>query len=530
MKHKKRNGVAAVALALSVLMTGCGSAADEPVQAVSFPPIGDNPVSDEPVTFSMMYSGQFNPNYKCLKKMEELTNVTLKVTEIPDADFDTRAQLVINTGEELPDIICKTTPTIAQALSGVLLPISDYFDQMPNYMQFIRKHDLQYLIDDAMQSDGKVYQLPAKVQTRQSAEKQIMIREDIFKKHDIPIPTTYDELYEAAKRLKQIYPDTYPITVIYGNGNLLDMVAPSFGFFAGWSKGIDNFHYVKERDDWIFAPTSDEYKVMLEYLNKLYSEKLLHQEYATLSLDQYQQEISTNKTFIIMADWLGCDSDYNKALNEGGFTDAKVVPIYPLEGPKGTFLPPINHALQTMVISAQVAKKDYFPQFIRWIDWMYSPEGIDLWSWGIEGDSYTIDSNGTKQLSPEMKSISNPDGINMREVYGTNNNNLTFAYPDDLDTMHPDHKALIEKEIASGTIPIRDPRIPLTEEDVEVQALYSTNLNDYVDQMTTKFIMGTESFGNWDKFVSECETKGADQLLKLYNEAWDRHQEMKKAS
>lgn len=106
---------------------------------------GGNPVSDTPVTFTMMYSGEYNPDYKSLAKMTELTNVTLDVTAIPDSDYDTRNQLIINTGEDMPDLISKTKPTTAQALSGVLLPVSDYFDQMPNYMKFIKDNNLQYL-------------------------------------------------------------------------------------------------------------------------------------------------------------------------------------------------------------------------------------------------------------------------------------------------------------------------------------------------------------------------------------------------
>ena len=121
---------------------------------------GGNPVSDTPVTFTMMYSGEYNPDYKSLAKMTELTNVTLDVTAIPDSDYDTRNQLIINTGEDMPDLISKTKPTTAQALSGVLLPVSDYFDQMPNYMKFIKDNNLQYLIDNATQTDGKVYELP----------------------------------------------------------------------------------------------------------------------------------------------------------------------------------------------------------------------------------------------------------------------------------------------------------------------------------------------------------------------------------
>ena len=90
--------------------------------------------------------------------------------------------------------------------------------------------------------------------------------------------------------------------------------------------------------------------------------------------------------------------------------------------------------------------------------------------------------------------------------------------------MEDDYKELIQKEIDQKAFPTCEPSMPLTEDDVDEQSLYSTNLNDYVDQMVTKFIMGGESFDNWDTFVEECNSKGASQLSDLYNTAWKNKQ------
>lgn len=525
----------ALIMAVTMVLTACGgknsnnkASDNEAVEPTATEAAeGSNPVSDKPVTFTMMYSGEYDPNYKSLIKMKELTNVTLDVTAIPDSDYDTRNQLIINTGEDMPDIISKTKPKAAQALSGVLLPISDYYDQMPNFMAFIKKNNLQYLIDNATQADGKVYELPVNTKEVKTSSKQIMIRKDVFEENNIPIPTTYDELYTAAKKLKEIYPDSQPIQVIYGNGNLFDMIAPSFGTSAGWGGGIDGFHYVEDKDDWIFAPTSNEYKVMLQYLNKLYSEGLLNQEYTTFSSDTYTQNATTGKAFILMAEWLGSEVPNNVALKEAGDENANWAPIYPLEGPAGTYLSRVSNSSQTMVIAASAAKKDYFPQLIKWLDWMYSEEGTTLFTWGIEGETYTVDASGNKVIDPKIKCAANPNGTwDAAKEYGTSNNCFTFVYPyeQELATMADSYKELIQQETDGNVIPSIEPAIPLTEDDVEIQSLYSTNLNDYVDQMTTKFIMGGESFDKWDNFVSECNSKGADKLLELYNAAWDKKQ------
>lgn len=482
-------------------------------------------VSDVPVTFTMLYSGEYNPEYKCLERMRELTNVTLDVTAVPDISYDMKSRMLINSGVDMPDLISKTAPTSAQAMSGALLPISDYFDQMPYFMQFIKENDLQYLIEDARQADGKVYQLPVNTREVKTPSKQIFIRKDIFDKNGIAVPATYEELYQAAVRLKELYPDSYPLQVVYGNGNLLDMMAPSFGTSAGWGMGIDNFHYLEETDEWIFAPVSEEYCGLLEYLNRLYSEGLFNQEYTTFSNNTYVEMAVTGRAFVLMSDWLGEEKALENALHETGEEEASWVPIYPLEGPAGAYLNRERNATQTMVIAASAAEKEYFPELIRWLDWMYSPEGADLFSWGIEGETYTVDENGKKILSPDVKCAANPEGVrDIAKEYGTSNNCLTFVYPYDHEvaTMEQSYLELIQREISNGAIPSPEPSIALTEEEISVQIRYNASLNDYVSQMTTRFIMGGASFDEWDAFVEECENRGSESLRELYNAAWKR--------
>ena len=509
----------ALAMGTAFSLSGCADAAN----TRETPAASSHAVSDTPVSFTMLYSGDFNPEYKCLAEMRRLTNVSLEITAIPDSDYDARTQLILNTGEEIPDLLSKTKPTAAQAASGLLLPISDYFDQMPHYLQFIEDNDLQYLVDSAVQADGKIYELPMNVKESKTSTKQQLIRKDIFDKNGIPVPTTYDELYEAAKKLKALYPDSRPIQVVYGNGNMLDMLAPSFGTTGGWGDGPDAFHYQSDTDSWVFAPTSGAYKTMLQYLNKLYAEGLLNQDYTTFSEDAYHANASDGTAFILLSDWLGREKYYTQALRDAGEPDAEWVPIYPLKGPGGAYLSRISNSPQTMAVAAAAAQKSYFSQLIKWLDWMYSDAGADLFSWGIEGETYTVDTNGNKVPSSSIKTAANPDGaLDLGKDYGTSNNCLTFVYPADQEkaTMDPTYLALIQKESENHAIPDLEPYVALTKDDLAVRDIYAANLESYVDEMTTRFIMGGASFDDWDSFVRECDHRGADTLCTLYNTAW----------
>lgn len=512
----------AICTAISVSVMGCSKeeVKQEEIISLNEAPTS-NPVSDKPVTFTMLYSGEFNPNYKCLEKLKELTNVTLDIQAVPDSDYETKRNLLMNT-DQMPDILTKTGANVELALNGKLLAISDYFDQMPNFMNFIKDNGLEELIENTRLDDGKVYQLPMNTKEVRTSSKQIFARTDIFKKNGLEIPKTYDELYESAKKLKEIYPDVYPIQVIYGLGNLLDMMAPSFGTSGGWGEGRNGFHYVEENDEWIYAPTSDEFKEMLIYLNKLYTEGLIDKEFTSMDGNLYSQKVSNGEAFVLMAEWLGCEMPANttgKTIDP----DFNLQPIYPLEGPSGQALVGrLSNSTQTAVIPASIKEKEYFSEFIRWIDWMYSEEGATLFSWGIEGETYEV-VDGQKQYLPDIITPNNPSAkIDASKVYGVANNCLTFVYPYDQEKarMLPQYEELHTLEVENNCIPNPEPSLPISLDDIEEEKLYALTLSDYKNQMIEKFIMGSESFDNWDNFVKECEDKGASKLREMYNKAW----------
>lgn len=520
--------IIAVAICSTVMFSsiGCSKKAvnnDEVITLEQAPT--SNPVSDEPVTFTMLYSGEFNENYKSLEKMAELTNVTLDIQAVPDSDYDTKRNLLMNT-DQMPDILTKTSANVELALNGKLLAISDYFDQMPNFMKFIKDNGLENLIENAKLADGKVYQLPMNTKEVRISSKQIFARVDVFEKNGLEVPKNYDELYENCKKLKEIYPDIYPIQVIYGMGNLLDMMAPSFGTSGGWGAGRNDFHYVEENDEWVYAPTSDEYKEMLMYLNKLYSEGLIDKEFTSMDGNLYSQKVSKGEAFVLMAEWLGCEM----AANTAGKTidpDFNLQPIYPLEGPSGEALVGrLSNSTQVAVIPASIKEKSYFSEFIRWIDWMYSDEGADLFSWGIEGETYEV-VDGKKQYLSSVITPNNVNGtIDTQKEYGAANNCLTFVYPYDEEQarMIPEYEELHALEVENDCIPLPEPNLPISLDDIEEEKLYALTLSDYKDQMVEKFVMGGESFDNWDTFVNECESKGAAKLREMYNTAWKAQQ------
>ncbi|MDK2903094.1 MAG: putative aldouronate transport system substrate-binding protein, partial [Clostridiales bacterium] len=175
--------------------------------------------SEEPLTFSLLYSS--NPDYPykedwlLWKAIKDKTNVSFDVTVVPMSDYNQKRSLLISTGDA-PYIIPKTYhPDEVQFIpSGAILPVSDYVDKMPNYSRQVKEWGLEEEINTYKQKDGKYYLLPG-LHEIYTPDYGIAMRTDILEKNNIPLPNTWDEMYEALKKLKQLYPDTYPLSDRY---------------------------------------------------------------------------------------------------------------------------------------------------------------------------------------------------------------------------------------------------------------------------------------------------------------------------
>jgi putative aldouronate transport system substrate-binding protein len=67
------------------------------------------------------------------------------------------------------------------------------------------------------------------------------------------------------------------------------------------------------------------------------------------------------------------------------------------------------------------------------------------------------------------------------------------------------------------------PATTLTVEEGERNSTLLNEVNTYVSEMTLKFIIGDESFDNYDAFLSKMKELGVDEVLKIQQDALDRY-------
>lgn len=445
------------------------------------------------------------------------------------SDYSQKRSLLISSGDA-PLVIPKTYPGEESAFvsSGAILPISDYIDLMPNFKDKVEKWGLEDELEGLRQEDGKYYVLPG-LHEEVWPDYTLLVRTDVFEENNIAIPTTWDELYDAAKKLKEIYPDSVPFSDRFQFNSTLNIAATGFGTKGGWGFG-NGLTYKEDQDQFVYTATTPEYKEMLTYFNKLVSEGLLDKESFTQDDDQAVQKFVSGKSFMINGNSQTVvlhRNDMNKTLGEGEFSVAKItVP----GGPKGQLMSG-SRLENGVMISGKIQKSENFKAIMQFVDWLYySDEGQEFAKWGVEGETFTKE-GGTRKLVEDVNYNGlNPKGTkDLRIDFGFSGG--VFAYggtTDLLQSMFSEEELKFQQDMkdTKEVIPA-EPPIPYSSEDRERVTLLSTPLKDYSDQNTLKFILGERDLSEFDTFAKELDSQGLSNYLKLANDTYKAYKENK---
>ncbi|MCM2998071.1 ABC transporter substrate-binding protein [Paenibacillus cellulositrophicus] len=540
-RSRKKWGMTLMAAVMSLSVAACsnnlggsgGEAKDQSKGAMENYGVNVSFKATEPFNLPILFSDQpaypYKKDWMLFQEITKRTGVTLQPTIVPMSDYSQKRSLLISSGDA-PLVIPKTYPGEEASFvsSGAILPVSDYIDMMPNFKDKVEKWGMEKELDGLRQEDGKYYVLPG-LHEEVWPDYTLLVRTDIFEKNNIPIPATWDELYTALKKLKEIYPDSIPFSDRFQFNSTLNIAATGFGTKAGWGFG-NGLTYKADKDEFVYTSTTPEYKNMLTYFNKLVSEGLLDKESFTQTDDQATQKFVSGKSFVINGNSQTVvlhRTDMNKSLGEGKFSIAKItVP----GGPAGQLMSGSRLENGVMIL-AKAKENPNFKAILQFIDWLYySDEGEEFAKWGVEGVTYTKE-NGVRKLVDDINYNGlNPKGTkDLRIDYGFSGG--VFAYggtTELLQSMFSDEEKKFQEDMKkTKTVVPAEPPIPYSVEDREQATLLSTPLKDYSDQNTLKFILGERPLSQFDAFVNELKGQGLDNYVKLANKTYKAYKEKK---
>ncbi|WP_309121226.1 sugar ABC transporter substrate-binding protein [Paenibacillus sp.] len=507
---------------------------DEPATAIADYVFGEDQTfrSNEPVTYSMMYSDHegypYKEDWRLWSAIQEKSNVTFDLSITARTEYENQKSLLVNSGDA-PYIIPKTYDESAFVASGQIVPVSDWVQYMPNYMKAVKAWGMEEDLKAKLKEDGKYYVLPGMWEANGGGYSYI-IRKDVFEAAGIDVEAeqanwTYESFAEAMKKVKEFTGAPYVFSDQFKGESTLNIAAVQYGVTGGWglSNGLTFDH---EKQQFIFADASEDFKAYLTYFNRLLADGVMDPESFTQEDEVANAKFFKGDTFVMNGNYQLL-SNYKSKMQA---PEAELYMITPPGGPKGKLQVETSRLENGIMISRNALDdlgEEGFIQMLRFVDWLwYSNEGQTLSLWGVEGETYTVDAEGNIVLNQDIYY----NGLNEG---ATKQLNADFGFAGGVFAYGGTSKLKMskmsegEKDYVNRILTTREPRklqppIMATPEETEQMNLIKTPLMDYVKTMTLKFITGQESLDNWGQYTAQAEANGSARYADMANDIFQK--------
>ena len=463
------------------------------------------------------------------KSMEEKLGVTLDWNFIPYAEYAEKSNVLLATGDisDLHFIMDKKLVAPYEE-DGLFVKLNNHIDNLPNYKAYLE--DVDYGFEKISNGDGDYFGFYGGGIPRLDEGLGIytnpVYRYDIFEENDIKIPETTDELIDAAKQLKELYPDSYPVSV-------LDWADTSANIF----KTSKTTMYDGEK--YVFGPMTENYKDMLKFKNQLYVSKLLDPESFTEDADTHNRKALNGQYFISLGEWFQQAATWT---NNEESDSVWVGAFAPSDDKYGAAYQGVDNVNDKTIGSEGTyinANAENIDILLKLCDEQYSDETIRLITWGIEDVTYTLKEDGNPTFVDSIKNAQNPwdegDKYGMRAsskfrpgLQGPIDTKafIDFAPNDNIyidgefveapqETAFPDLEWPTSEIISPALF---TPPVAFTPDESQNNANTMTAIETYVAEESMKFIKGERSFDDFDTFVSDIEDMGISEVIGLHNE------------
>lgn len=457
--------------------------------------------------FSMLVeshpSWPYSKDWPVWKLIEEKTGVSFNV-QVPSGKIEDSLSLAVASGT-MPDIMYSLDKKLADKYGqqGALVNILDYVNDMPNFKKWMEKYpnETKY----SLAADGKMYMFP----NEGIAETNRMIwmyREDVFKKHNLQQPKTFDELYTVAKKLKELYPNSYPFSFRFG-----DQLQIMRNLTASFNTNED-FYYDFDKKEWRYGPVEDSYKKIVEYMNKFYKEGLMPPDWLTMDVKQWQDLVSTNRTFMTI-DFIGRIDFFNLPMRKEN-KDFTLAFMTPPAGPGGKSQNAYTHFKVSGMMVSSNSKQ--IKEIMRFMDFYYTEEGRTLLSWGKEGQDFKVE-NGKKKF---IQSFVDVGDLRKKTGISTNGAFTWFDYDAHLSLATPElQQTYTEARKMDAKL---KPQLAFTEKEMETMTTTGEAVKKHREENISKFVLGQRSLDDWGKYLDEAKKLGYEKVLEIHKQSYDR--------
>ena len=500
---------------------------------------GIYPIVEEPLTLTIFAGldakvGATLSNYSeiaCFKELADITGIELKWLHPPAGQDSEQFNLMISS-MDLPDLIWWNWSSVAggpikMIEDGIIIPLNEHVDNYSTYFKALLEEN-DTVRKQTVLDDGTLHMFPMARLRRDRPEEWFktngwQIRKDWLDKVDLKIPTNMDEIYTVLKAFKNQdmnengdSDDEIPL-VAQGDGDLHGL-AGAFGLLQGFYNDGGTVKY---------GPIEPNYKEYLSTLNKWYEEGLIDSEYAVTDADSFKAKITNEIGGVFkgnlsghMGYFLNLMEDENAKFDLSGmpWPEAADGKAYTTQGDYNKIIPGSGTAITT--------KNEYIEESIKCLDFPYGEEGGLIFQFGIEGESYNM-VDGYPTFTDII--LNNPDGYTIDQSlsrYTMSTANFSVIKDSryfEQTTLSTPQQQKSQEYWDPADKSLLLPSITLTSDESSRYSSVMSEINTYVEEMFTKFVMGKESFDNFDTFVNNIKKLKIEDAIQIQQDAVDRY-------
>lgn len=534
MKKNKVLAMSMAAVMAAGMLAGCGSGSDSGNSGTSAAAGGAD-------STGYTYAGQApitkedGASLKILAQTSNYTNVDIASAEIVETvianagitvdwqlvDYNNYADSVgpmLTTGAVDADIVLlpDQDPNQTYIKSGMFVALDNYFSVMPNFSKWLDANPV--IKAELTAEDGHIYYVPG-TNVGKDYQPVLMYNQKWLKAAGMEAPETLDEFVTLLRYFKD--------NDMNGNGKTDDeipmsIMADFLPYMFGPAFGLDIVSGFQADADGnvVYAyADSENFKAYLEFLNGLYEEGLLEVEYTSLDRDQVIERISNDMTGVAFDFSWAMSMMYSNVLPYyDGTADTAFVGAAPLSSAdyKGFYVGRVE--LGNMFgVNASSSKVELACKFL---DYAMSEPCQEMYQWGIEGESYTVDASGNKSYTEQA---SDNDWL---QQLGINPSFVFLAQQSVVSTdalvadWHAECNAWQEQFVVDPW-----PFIYSTADESEVINTYMVDIETYVNENATAFITGTKSLDNFDSYIEGLDALKLQEVLTVKRNQYSRYYE-----
>ena len=318
-------------------------------------------------------------------------------------------------GEDMPDLITifDSSSQVALKADSWAYPLYELADQYdPYFRQVASDETISWLQLD----DGKGYGYADYSNTKEDYESGMLyaktafvIRKDVYEALGKPSMGTQEEFLNVLSRIKEQYPELYPLGFNAFTTDSTGSMGDSFQDFIGVPlKNEDNTFYNRNLDD--------DYLSWIRTFNQAYRNGCISDDSFADDGTAFEEKVKSGKYACIMMEGTPqCSGFLTTWMSEN--PDAMYIAI---DGPQSTTgnAPALNQAGISGWMVSYITKSCSDPaKAIQIFTYLLSEEGQILTTYGIEGVTYTVNAEGKYELLPEIKEIQEKENDRFKKEY-----------------------------------------------------------------------------------------------------------------